>query len=110
VRTLFHSEYETLSRKASLVVFAVVVFFFLVLAVRTEVNGNRIEKNTHDLVVQQWQSCVGGTEILKKFNDQQRKLAAVERTQKLDRKLRDRRIAIYEGAIVPVRDCGPKPR
>lgn len=111
MRTLFHSEYEVLSRRASLIVFVVIVFFFLVLATRTEVNGHRINEQQRMLAASSWENCVRGRLILERFNAQQVALADIERSQKIAPAIAAKRIKAYESAIIdPLPNCGPRPR
>jgi hypothetical protein len=101
---------RVLSRSATLALFLFVLVCFLLLAYRTEVNDRKIQQATYQIRLNQWQSCMGGVRIIRGFNEQQQKLADVERSQKIDTNLAERRIRIYEeGQVDLVSDCGPQP-
>jgi hypothetical protein len=91
------------SRLQTLVLFLFVVAVFLLLGWRTEVNQREIQ-------LAQWNSCTNGVRIITIFNRQQQDLADIERTQKLDPTLAQRRIEIYERTqFQPLPSCGEKP-
>lgn len=110
MKTMFHSDYAVLSRRATLVIFLVMIFCFVVLAFRTELADREIQDNNLQIQVAQWRSCIGGQEIIKRFNDQQEKLALIEEEQDIDPALRERRIKVYKEGVVPLPQCGPEPR
>lgn len=95
----------TLSRNRALALFGVSILSFVLLAFRTETNA-------HDIDAANWQRCVDGNVILTQFNAQQQKLADIERRNKvvaIPPSLAQERIDAYEGGIVPIGDCGPRP-
>lgn len=111
MRTLVSGKYPTLSRRASLVLYALVISCFLLLAARTEINSSRIDRQQRAITLSQWQACIGGRAIIEQFNGQQRELAELDRklTVKIAPEVAKRRIAIYEAGL-PVQECGPEPR
>ena len=95
-----------LDRKQILALFAFVVVAFLLLAWRSEVNADKIQRDSERISRNQFQSCTVSRDILLKFNAQQRGVIAIERTNKfIDDVVRAKRIKVYTEAILPVPDC-----
>jgi hypothetical protein len=89
--------------KGAAALFLFVVFAFVLLAGRTEINA-------HAVRVSQWEGCERGAVILQRFNEQQAALADIERDQTTLPDLAKRRIVVYERAGQPLPRCGPRPR
>lgn len=98
-----------LSRRQGLALFLVVLAAFMVLAIRVEINSNRIS----DAALQ---SCQNGRKILEGFNQQQDALANVERellqnqaASPAGRQAAAGRIKAYEaGKIEPLPVCSDR--
>ncbi|HXH36914.1 MAG TPA: hypothetical protein VNJ54_21235 [Plantibacter sp.] len=97
------------ARKRTLVLTAFVLFAFLLLSWRSEVNSGRINDSNAAIGATQAAACLSGLEILRKFNLQQDALITIERTnQFIDDTVRAARIMAYENArIMPLPVCPP---
>ncbi len=100
-----------ISRKRLLVLTLFVLFAFLLLAWRNEVNADRISEGNARISGTQQATCLSGLEIIKKFNAQQNALIAVERINTfVNDEIRDARIAAYENVrIEPLPICTDRP-
>lgn len=70
-----------LTARRQWVVVAFVLFSFLLLAWRSEVNSDRISRNSGRIEQNQNDSCLRGVVILERFNAQQAALAALARSR-----------------------------
>lgn len=96
------------------VTFAFVVLAFLLLSYRSEVNSDRIDKNTGIIAIQQEnfqqaqiRSCASGLLIIAKYNKLQDDQIKIELQNKfIDDSLRKKRILAHLNAkIVPAPNC-----
>jgi hypothetical protein len=94
-------------RKRQYVVVSFVLFAFMLLAWRSEVNASRIDRNTDRITETQIRSCESGREILRNFNDFQDEQIRIERSNPfIDDTIRNQRIAAYQRAkIDPLPVC-----
>ena len=89
------------------VLFAFVVFAFVLLSWRTEINANETSQNAERILKTQQITCESSREILRKYNQQQDDLIAVElANQGVDPVTSAGRIKAYrEGRIDPLPIC-----
>lgn len=78
-RSLVAQRKSEVAQKRLLVLAAFVLFSFLALAYRSEVNSDRIAASSERITKTQNASCLSGLEILRKFNKQQDILVEIER-------------------------------
>lgn len=95
------------NRKKIYVLGAFLLSAFLLLAWRSEVNGDRISRNSDVIRENQYRNCLNGRMILDNFNTQQDALIVVEKANPfVDQAIRDARIKAYLGAkIEPLPNC-----
>ncbi len=95
------------SRKRQRAIAAFVVFAFLVLSVRSEINADRTSENARRISDTQRITCESGRAILAKSNQQQEDLIAIETANTTsDPVSRAARIKAYEdGRIDPLPIC-----
>lgn len=98
------------TRKRTLALTCFVLFAFLLLAWRSEVNSGRINDSNRAITVTQRATCESGLAIITKFNAQQDILADIERTnQFIDDPLREARIKAYEDVrVIPLPICATR--
>ncbi len=94
-------------RKRMTVIAGFVVFAFLLLSWRSEVNADRIHRNGERISDTQQITCESTREVLRKYNQQQDDLIAIERGNTTDpAAIRNARIRAYEvGRIDPLPIC-----
>ncbi len=114
-RTAAAQRKAEVGRKRTLILTAFVLFAFLLLAWRSEVNADRISDGNARITATQARitatqqdSCISGLEIIKRFNMQQDELAAIERASPFDDEAtRLARVQAYEdGRAIPLPICG----
>lgn len=90
-----------IGRTQVLVLFAFMVFAFVLLAIRSEANASNIRGIQHD-------ACIASRVILTQFNEQQENLARLDRDNPVAKddvqgqKLQAARIAVYQSAKISV--------
>ena len=92
-----------ITRWQGLVILAVVLLAFLLLAFRSEANA-------HDIRVSAWNDCGARAVIIQQSITQQEALAKVEEDQNTLPDIAARRIQIYRDGIPKPADCGTRPR
>lgn len=96
-----------LGKKQTLALFGFVLFAFLVLSVRSEINADEIRGNADRISRTQQITCESSREILRKYNEQQNTLIAIEiANTDADIRTREARIEAYRvGRIDPLPAC-----
>lgn len=109
-----------ITRQQVIAIAIFVLFCFIVLAWRTELATNRLDSQQREIVTNsqrisdaQYASCMGGVEILRRFNSEQDALAKIERNLAADPGVSEAgieaataRVAAYEAArVLPLPTC-----
>jgi hypothetical protein len=71
-----------------------------------------VKAQNHQRDIDRYVGCLGGVQIIERFNATYQQLADIERTQKTNPTLAAKRIHAYENSIVrlPKDPCGRDPR
>ena len=101
------------SRRRIYTLTAFVLFAFLSLAFVQQRQIARVDQNTQNIEVTRYTNCLGSIIIIQRFNATWDELTATETFNDVaDPKIRERRLAAYENAKIPLpKDaCGTPPR